>query len=337
MTLEQRDESRVPLHGHGLNGNARLQWRSQGGADVVTLTPIAYYNRGDFRRDSVLTQDTGATPAPYDTAESDGEYASSLLRLNGQWNHRIASGGRLEWRAGIGQTRASSSSFRTEFTDGERLAHARRVDPVARHRRHEQPQADRIDPRGSQPRRPAPRSSRTAATTSARCCRTASRCSPSSATTSSASSLRLAAYVQDEWNLTPNWAVARGPALGGDLHQGSAEIGEPEARNRSDVWTPLLHAVWKPDPKGRDQVRISLTRSYRSPPLSSLIARPPINAPLSDSRTEHADPARPRRQPRPQARARDRHRHRASSATCRAAACSAPTSSAATSATTCAA
>jgi len=35
--------------------------------------------------------------------------------------------------------------------------------------------------------------------------------------------------------------------------------------------------VWKPDPKSRDQVRISLTRSYRSPPLGALIARPTIN------------------------------------------------------------
>jgi iron complex outermembrane receptor protein len=39
----------------------------------------------------------------------------------------------------------------------------------------------------------------------------------------------------------------------------------------------LLHAVWKPDPKGRDQVRFSLTRSYRSPPLQSLIAKPSVN------------------------------------------------------------
>ena len=35
--------------------------------------------------------------------------------------------------------------------------------------------------------------------------------------------------------------------------------------------------MWKPDPKGRDQVRISLTRSYRSPTLSNLIARPSVN------------------------------------------------------------
>jgi outer membrane receptor for ferrienterochelin and colicins len=47
--------------------------------------------------------------------------------------------------------------------------------------------------------------------------------------------------------------------------------------NRSSVWTPLFHAVWKPDPKKRDQVRLSLTRSYRPPALGTLIARPTIN------------------------------------------------------------
>jgi iron complex outermembrane receptor protein len=39
----------------------------------------------------------------------------------------------------------------------------------------------------------------------------------------------------------------------------------------------LLHAVWKPEPNSRDQVRLSLTRSYRSPMLQSLIARPSLN------------------------------------------------------------
>ena len=49
------------------------------------------------------------------------------------------------------------------------------------------------------------------------------------------------------------------------------------ASNRSSVWTPLLHAVWKVEPGSRDQVRFSLTRSYRSPTLQNLIARPSIN------------------------------------------------------------
>jgi iron complex outermembrane receptor protein len=59
--------------------------------------------------------------------------------------------------------------------------------------------------------------------------------------------------------------------------QGSTATGMPEARNQSAVWTPLLHAVWKFDSPYRDQLRASLTRSYRSPGLQDLIARPRIS------------------------------------------------------------
>ena len=93
----------------------------------------------------------------------------------------------------------------------------------------------------------------------------------------SASSTRFAAYAQDEWSLTPQWAAHAGLRWEGITTQGSAESGSGEASNRSSVWTPLLHAVWKPEPQSQDQVRFSLTRSYRSPSLQNLIARPSVN------------------------------------------------------------
>ena len=119
VILAQKEVLRAPVHGTGFHGNGRLQWRGDGGIDVVTLMPVVYYNQGSFARRSVLTQSVGSTPVPYDTADSEGEYASSLLRLNGQWNHRIGSGGRTEFRLGIGQSQAPSNSVRTEVTHGE--------------------------------------------------------------------------------------------------------------------------------------------------------------------------------------------------------------------------
>ena len=151
----------------------------------------------------------------------------------------------------------------------------------------------------------------------------------------SASSLRFAAYVQDEWDLTPNWSAHAGLRWESITTRGSVAEGEPDVQNRSSVWTPLLHAVWKPDPKGRDQVRFSLTRSYRSPPLNNLIARPSINTryPLPGPNT----PTQPDRAGNPDLKpelatgidiAVERYLPGSG--------CSAPTSSAATSATTCA-
>ena len=91
-----------------------------------------------------------------------------------------------------------------------------------------------------------------------------------------ASSTRFALYAQDEWALSPQWAAHAGLRWEGITTRGDSGNGTTE-QNRSSVWTPLAHAVWKPDPNSRDQVRVSLTRSYRSPTLQNLIARPSIS------------------------------------------------------------
>jgi outer membrane receptor for ferrienterochelin and colicins len=91
-----------------------------------------------------------------------------------------------------------------------------------------------------------------------------------------ASTLRLAVFGQDEWNLNPQWAVHAGLRWEGIQTRGDdGQGGRPE--NRNGVTTPLVHLLWKPDPKRRDQVRLSLTRSWRAPETNQLIGRPSIN------------------------------------------------------------
>ena len=271
--LDQIDDGRVRVRGGGVHATARIQWRPEGGADSATLTPILVWNRFRLQRDGTLEQRVGATPPPYDSSATDGRSGSTLMRLNGEWTHRLDGGGRTEWRASLGQTRSPAQSLRRETTGG---ALSRSFD-------------DTSDSRD------------TSFTTTAKFVRTifeehslvtgvefesnrradddnAVQTIGSAVTplinTLSASSLRFAAYAQDEWNLTPQWAAHAGLRWEGIRTEGSAAAGQPDASNRSSVWSPLLHAVWKPDPKSRDQVRISLTRSYRSPTLTNLIARP---------------------------------------------------------------
>ena len=93
---------------------------------------------------------------------------------------------------------------------------------------------------------------------------------------------RIALYAQDEWDWSPNFsfsAGARWEAIGtaGDSAQG-------QVHNRSAVFTPLAHMVWKLPDAPRDQIRLSLTRSYRSPDTNQLVGRltrnsqaPPVN------------------------------------------------------------
>ncbi|WP_180707703.1 TonB-dependent receptor domain-containing protein, partial [Escherichia coli] len=88
----------------------------------------------------------------------------------------------------------------------------------------------------------------------------------------SASTRRYAYYAQDEWSVGKRWSFYAG-LRGETIRTASSNAGNPVS-NRSSIWTPLLHAVWKLGDNSRDQLRASLTRSYRSPNLSDLIARP---------------------------------------------------------------
>ncbi|HWK83979.1 MAG TPA: TonB-dependent receptor [Caldimonas sp.] len=277
LTLEQTDIGRVRVHGEGVHATGRLQWRSDGGVETLTLTPIFFYNRGSSHREGTLLQTVGAIPAPYDSSTTEGEFVSSYARLNAQWNHRLAGGGVLEGRAGLGQARQPSSSHRVETTGGvvsrtlddSLLSHdtsftlaGKLTKPVfdghAFVSGAELESNRRVDTHLSlQNGQPLLTDFGDDVT---------------------ASAMRYAVYAQDEWNLTPNWAAHAGLRWEGIATRGSVEQGQPDASNRSSVWTPLLHAVWKPDPDGRDQVRMSLTRSYRSPTLTNLIARPSLNA-----------------------------------------------------------
>ncbi len=275
-TLNQRDEGTVREKRQGLHASGRLQWRDEGGANTVTVMPLLIYSTGTTDRTGVLTQTVGATPAPYDHSVSRSEGTFTLARLNGQWNQRLADGARLEWKAGLGQGKYTGTSLRTETTAGavtRTLAEtADNVDnnllvagtyrqllagghnlvtgaEVEANRRTEDPT-------------------------------TVQTPTPLQADLSgnfSAASTRIAAFAQDEWTLTPQWAAHAGLRWEGITTRSSGDANNPATNNTSSVWTPLAHAVWRPEPESRDQVRFSLTRSYRSPTLQNLIARPSIN------------------------------------------------------------
>ena len=287
LVLAREEVNRLRIRGQGLHASGRLQWGASAGADVVTLTPVLVYGEGRSHGDGVLTQSFGAVPAPYDNNHTDNRFSTSLMRLNGQWTHRLGGGDRFEWRAGAGRTRRPASSLRSETTGG---LLTRTLDDSS----------DSVD---------------SSVTSSVKLVKNVfsghsvvagveaegRRRTDTRTTTQNgapllldfgddlrASSVRLAAYAQDEWEITPQWALHAGLRWEGITTRGSVGPGQPDARNVSGVWTPLLHTVWKPDPQSRDQLRLSLTRSYRSPMLADLIGRPSV-----DSRYPIAGPNTP--------------------------------------------
>jgi iron complex outermembrane receptor protein len=279
VTLAQRDVGRVRDKRAGLHATGRLQWRGEQGIDTMTLMPLLIHGRGSTLREGTLTQTVGTQPVPYDTSRTDGDGSFTLLRLSGQWNHRLDAGGRLEWKFGAGQGRSLTHSLRDEFTGG---ALSRTLDD----------RGDTVDRNalvaGKFIRTLAGDHSLVAGAEGEANRRRETRTTNDPTLLAnfgdnvSAASTRFAAYGQDEWNLTPQWAVHAGLRWEGITTRGASGLidqngGSVEQTNRSSVWTPLFHAVWKPEPESRDQVRFSLTRSYRSPTLQNLIGRPSLN------------------------------------------------------------
>jgi iron complex outermembrane receptor protein len=291
VLLNQRDTGTAREHRNGLHFNGRLQWRGEEAGHSLVLTPFVIGVRGRTHRTGHIDQFVPAVPpsgclsagldAPPDTclytdSVTDGSGDYTLARLNAQYNRRVGDLSRIELRGGLGDSHWHGHSLREETTHGvlsrtledstdnhDRSANVGAKLFALHHGDHnlvtglEAEQVRRSDDHST--------------------LQDGVPILVDFGGNVTASSLRQAAFVQDEWNLTERWAVHAGLRWEGIETKGSAEVGQPVPTNRSSVWSPLLHAVWKPDPKGRDQVRMSLTRSYRAPALGDLVARPAIN------------------------------------------------------------
>jgi outer membrane receptor for ferrienterochelin and colicins len=102
---------------------------------------------------------------------------------------------------------------------------------------------------------------------------------------------RLAGFVQDEWDISEKWSTnlglrwesiltrsSAGNNTGNDIGNNTGNNGgNPAINNISRVWSPVLHNVWRLPGNTKDQIRLGLTRSYRTPGLVDLIALPNLS------------------------------------------------------------
>ncbi len=288
----------------GVNLTGRLQWRLGEGGDLLALTPSIFHTeaRSGTLFDLVQGQTRPCAPGQverctadfYKTGDGSTDSRFTNGRLNGQWRQRVGSV-RLELNAGGGLWRSVNDTLRNEFGNAPRYPRTYDDRSTSRERSYnlnlkgsglaggsesgnEHSLVSGLEIDGSE--------------------RSETKVSLINGVMQladfdsnlKASALRLAAFAQDEWTISPNWSAHAGLRWEGITTRGdtgTAASADPHPTNRSSVWTPLLHAVWKPDPKSRDQVRFSLTRSYRSPMLGTLIARPTINRlhPASEANT----------------------------------------------------
>lgn len=273
--VEQLENNSSSGSRQGIHVNSRLQWRDERGNTLV-LMPLLVVSQGSGDGASVLTQRGGVAPYSHTVSHNDGRFGTA--RLGGQWTYRLEQGGNINVRFGYGESQWNSSTQRQNFdvapgqnaqTDTRSDQHDKSFTSSAKFTKtlsndHSLVTGAELD-----------LNRRVEAATTLQNGET-----PLSEFDGNlqARARRVALYAQDEWSLTPQWAVHAGLRWEGIQTEGSIGEGAGEVSNRSSVTTPLVHAVWKLTPQSRDQVRFSLTRSYRSPDLQNLIARPSINS-----------------------------------------------------------
>ena len=276
VTRQQVDHTQSEDDRVGLNLTSRLQWRGEGG-DMLMLVPVLFTTRADSKFRFDLQQPIGSTPPLYDVGETTSDSRFTSARLNGNWRTRLGEGLRLEFNGGLADARGANHSLRHERNTAGALLRTIEDDSSNRERS--------LSLNGKASKLLEGDHSFVSGFELESLQRDQSRRTLQDGVplltefdeSLQAQSRRIALFAQDEWQVNANWSAHAGLRWEGITTQGDAGDG-PSPTNHSKVLTPLLHAVWKPDPKTRDQVRFSLTRSYKSPTLQNLIARPTISS-----------------------------------------------------------
>lgn len=283
QTREQTGETRI----NGIHLNGRFNW-ALGPGSSFSLQPFLMQMESAGDTQTRLQQTGGSQPAPYDTASSHSSSDSQHLRLIGNWKQKLAGNARLELRANLSHSAQDSQGEQSEYDSSGLRRHqgsnraeirdhaisttGKYLTPIgsghafafgweleARHRdehsRNIQDGINVLAATGSQ---------------------------------LSADTRRLAAYAQDEWDISPLWSVYGGLRWE-SLHTRS-DSASGNFANDYQVLSPLLHSVWRFDAESKDQLRLALTRSYRAPTLNQLGALPSIASayPVSSTNTAAA-------------------------------------------------
>jgi outer membrane receptor for ferrienterochelin and colicins len=272
-TLDQFEDDTSQDRRRSVSLNGRLQWKLAG-QDTLSLTPFLLTSRSQGHAEGPRTLLSGSSANDFDRSTGDSEGRYDVARVNGVWQTRLANRARLEIRAGVNTLEYRSDSLRQEFQGSTT---SRQIDDRSLARQSGASQGGKY----SQALDDAHQFSagwefdHTQRTETRTTLQTAGGVTTAlqddTSTDVQARSLRSAFWAQDEWAVSPNWALQGGLRWEGIATRSGT--GADRVRNDTSVWSPLLHALWRPVEGGKDQVRASLTRSYRPPSLYNMVAR----------------------------------------------------------------
>ncbi|MFM2085916.1 MAG: hypothetical protein RLZZ237_785, partial [Pseudomonadota bacterium] len=256
----------------------RLSYKFDGG-DTLNFQPFLMSNRSEGTTSSLLDQSIGQIAPEYHTAAGSSTSSSTFLRGFGNWLHKMDGAARLDVKFGFGSGKSDSDAVRNQYDgSGKLLDNFLDTDSTR----------DRSFNTGGKYTSPMGKGHLLAAGWDAEWGkREQTRVSldnglpgfVDSGDNLTAETRRFAAFAQDEWDITPQWAAYFGLRWEGirTISDGSGSGSSGTISNTSSVWSPLLHGVWRIPGHEKDQVRMSLTRSYRAPALNDLIALPSLS------------------------------------------------------------
>lgn len=270
-------------YGHGFNSAPRLNWRL---SDDETVTLQGFAQKGWWNNDTTIANG-GNYHSPKLDDSSDNEGTWQMLRANAQWSKRFNETQKFELKAGAQDAKATWNNLTLNpaapvhaiggntdrgLTQAGKFSqllgedHTVSVGWDLEWRRRDETRTTTVGNVGQLP-----------------------------ALNGEAFRSRIdrrAFFIQDEWEISPLWSAALG-LRSERIATTSSGVGV-DARSSSSVLSPLLHLNWKLDPKGREMLRASVTRSYKSPEISQLMGRYALNSnyPLPTQTNDELSPDR---------------------------------------------
>lgn len=294
LTVIQDQFDQTERHSSGIHLTPRLSYQFENG-DRLNFQPFLMHSRSASRHTTTMTQSpelpdsiTGQRPFAYASARSHADANSGKLNLN--YQHKFEDTSKLTLRIGGGLGRSHSDSERQQFArSGEVLnllsdlnrtedssfsTGGKYLRPVGEHQNFAlgwelergQRHQNRISLDNGVPQ------------------------FSDSGDNLDAGTRRFAAFVQDEIDISAQWSGYVGLRWEG-INTYSSKTNYV-VNNQSRVLSPIVHAVYRIPGGGRDQIRMSLTSSYRAPNLNDIIAVPttsPYNGPTRPDRSGNSD------------------------------------------------
>ncbi|HZV64651.1 MAG TPA: TonB-dependent receptor, partial [Telluria sp.] len=284
-TLEhdQRVTDTSDRHSTGVHLSSRVSYRFDNG-DLLNFQPFLVSSRSSGSGETDVDQLAGILAPVYARQDSDTNSSSTFLRGFGNWTHRTQGGGKIDVKFGFGSGHTDSATLRNTF-DAAGAPLKSYVDTDAT--------KDHSLNTGGKYSAPLGQGHQLAAgwevETSHRVQEHVALDDGTAEFDDSGASLtadtrRFAGFVQDEWDITPQWAVNLGLRWEGIRTTSTASAND--VSNTSRVWSPVFHVVYRIPGHAKDQVRFSATHSYRAPALNDLIATPSFSTDNSQIRPD---------------------------------------------------